>query len=147
MITIFKIFERYSDERYMFGRDMFFIDDVMRYLDVDVDIMNMDEQTELKSPYNVNVIDFFKEILMNKTIIFQSKNTTLDDPIIKGKVEDVDKFAYKDEFWIKVNLSEPQKAYFLIKNNAIVTIYDYDADNKPLHKLVKLKKEAKKYNI
>jgi len=36
---------------------------------------------------------------------------------------------------------------FLIKNNSIVTIYDYDADNKPLHKLVKLKKETEKYNI
>ena len=66
----------------------------------------------------------------------------------------------KDEFWIKVRLEKPKFKYedswyncrhesdeYLIKNNSLVSIYNYDADTKPLHKLVKLKKTSEKFNI
>jgi len=163
MITKFKIFEGIEiwPNGYMLGEDQFFINDVIEYLGVDVDIMTMDESTELKSPYNVNVVDFIKEIILNKTIIFQCKDAILKDSTLKSKVIDVGIFLYKGEFWIKVKLKKPKFKYednwyncrhendkeYLMKNNSIITIYDYDADNKPLHKLVKLKKSAEKYNI
>ena len=91
---------------------------------------------------------------------------------MKGKVQDVGHFSYKNEFYIKVALVntevmvndyyfkkyddkvgnsvisiDKENDWFLIKNNSIVTIYDYDAEDKPLHKEVKLKKKAEKYNL
>jgi hypothetical protein len=163
MITNFKVFENVGiwPNGYMLGEDQFFINDVMEYLGVDVDIMTIDENTELESPYFVNVIDFIKEIILDKTIIFQCKDAIMKDPTLNGEVINVDTFFYKDEFWFKVKLKKPKYKYdnkwyncrhpndkeYLMKNNSIITISDYDANSKPLHKLVELKKRAKKYNI
>jgi len=83
MITKFKIFEQSSNlnnqifenvkNDYMLGKDQFFINDVMKYLDIDVDTMIMDEKTELKSKYNIDVIDFIKEILLKKLLYFKMR--------------------------------------------------------------------------
>ncbi len=157
MITKFKIFEG-IENGYMLGKDQFFINDVMEYLVVDTFVM---DQSIPETPYKINVMDFFKEILLNKKIIFQSENKIQNYPIIKGKVTAVGYFSYKNEFFIKVKLKKPKFKYednwynckhevdkeYLMKNNSMITIYDYDADNKPLHKLVELKKRAEKYNI
>lgn len=163
MITNFKIFEKIILNDYMFGRDIFFINGVVEYLKADSDIM---DESMPESPYVDNIIDFFKEILMNKTIIFESEDKNKNYPTIKGTVEDVGSFSYKGEFYVKVKLNEPKilihseikkdnyvdypdnlKEWFLIRNNYVVHIYDYDADTKPLHELVKLKKKTEKYNI
>jgi len=160
MITKFKIFEG-VENNYMLGKDQFFINDVIKYLGVSLDSEEFDEDYTLESIYNINVINFFKEILINKTIIFKNINKLINNPIIKGKVKDVDCLYYKDDFYINVTLSNIQilsgEKYidftplsdksFLVDSDSIVSIYDYDADTKPLHKEVKFKKKVEKYNI
>lgn len=155
-----------NSKNYLYNKDMLTISDVMKYLGVDT--MLMDEESKLESRYNVDVIEFFKEIFMNKTIIFQDINRFNKDRTIKGKVNDVGVFSYK-EAYIKVEILDPKEKeknskniwfpipqkygdnnddnWFLIHNNSFISIYDYDADTKPLHKEVKLKKEGEKYNL
>ena len=161
MITKFKIFENLAITypRYMLSKDMFFINDVIKYLGVELN--NFDDEYVPESIYNINVINFFKEILMDKPIIFKSVDRIFNYPYMKGEVTDVGGFAYKDEFYIKVKLKNTEikidkifldrdddnNQWFLMSNNTITSIYDYDADNKPLHEEVKLKKNAEKYNI
>lgn len=164
IITI-KLFEDF--ENYIYNSDMFMIYDVMNYLGVNTPgrFIMMDEESELKSIYNVDVIDFFKEIIMNKTILFQDINRFDKNRTIKGEVNDVAMFSYKDDSYIKVEILSPKVKnigdiafkdityektidnWFLIKNNNMISIYDYDADNKPLHQKVKLEKEGEKYNL
>lgn len=159
MITNFKIFEKYTNNWYMFpGNNMFFINDIMKYLKADSDVM---DQSIPESPYIDNIMEFFDEVLMNKSIIFQSENKIFKHPTVKGKITEVDYFSYKDEFFVKVKLENPKiqknkefidydntnDEWFLIKNNTAILIDGYDADTKPLHKMVKLKKETEKYNI
>jgi len=156
MITRFKIFENVKNG-YMLGKDLFFINDVMKYLKVDTFVM---DQSMPESPYVDNIMNFFKEIFMNKKIIFKSVDKPFSHTTIKGTVKKIGRFSYKDEFYIKVKLKDTQTKtdrifldyenkdeWFLIQNNCIISIYDYDADTKPLHKEVEFKKEAEKYNL
>lgn len=152
-----KIFENFS--YYMYGNDILMINNIYDYLGMDTWIM---DESIPDSIYNIDVMKFFEEIFMNKNIIFQSINKILSYPTIKGTVVDIDHFSYKMGFYIKVKLKNSQiminnqfvdyketddDDWFLIKNNNIVTISDYDAKDKPLHKEVKLKKKAEKYNL
>lgn len=144
-------------DAYMYGEDLLSINNIMNYLGVyDID----DEESKIESVYDVDVIGFLKEIFMNKIIIFTSQNALEGDPTIKGKVKEVKIFPYKDEFFVEVKLLNPEikridhfekignkyKSY-LMKNNHIIAMYEYDADTKPLHKEVKMKKLAEKYNL
>ena len=142
-----KKFEEYPND----GTKYLFIGEIMEYLNVDNDRIE-DESYIPKSPYDVNVIDFFKELLLNKNISFEYVNKIKNNPRINGVVRDVAYYAYKDELYIKVNLyarskNEVDTEDYLISNDAMVSIDDYDANTKPLHKEVKMKKEAEKYNI
>jgi len=140
-----KLFERFR-ESYMRGKDMLFITDVLDYLGVDDNVM-YDESYVPESAYGVNVIDFLKEIFLGKQIIFDS----ISPPTKKsGVVEDVGYYVYKDVLYIEVKVINTQENYndwFFIKNNYLVFIYGYDADTKPLHKEVEMKKKAEKYNL
>ena len=163
-----KLFEKFRDT-YMYGNSQFHIIDVYEYLGIDEFVM---DESVPESIYDIDVIEFFKEIFMNKNIIFKSLNRIVNNPTMKGKVQDVGHFSYKNEFYIKVKLVntevmvndyyfkkydgkvgnsvisiDKENDWFLIKNNSIVTINKNDAEDKPLHKEVKLKKKAEKYNL
>lgn len=145
-----KKFEEYDPE-HINGSKHFFIGEIMEYLNVDNDSIE-DESYLPESPYGIDVMDFFKEILLNKNIQFGSVNRIKDNPTIDGVVKNIDHYSYKDEFYIKVKLyakseDEIDEDDYLISNDVIVRVDDYDADTKSLHKEVKLKKEAEKYNI
>jgi hypothetical protein len=112
-----------------------------------------------KSKYDIDIVEYFKEIFIGKYIDFRSINRIKGDPRLEGVVLDVDQFSYQDEFYIKVKLSDD---WHIIKSDSglrigiggsgvpgdnNIFIKDYDADSKPLHKEVKLKKNAEIYNL
>jgi hypothetical protein len=134
-----KLFEYYR-ESYIRNKDMFFSSDIFDYLGV-YDKMMYDENNVPESAYNVDVIDFLKEIFLNKKIIFDPVNNLNN---ISGTVTDVTYFVYKD-LYIKVKMKDENE--YLIDNNRLAFIFDYDADTKPLHKEVEMKKKAEKYNL
>ena len=149
-----KLFEERIKSRttYMFGNDMFFVSDVMKYLKVDT--LPLDENYKPTSIYDVDVIDFFKEILIDKVIIFSPIDGrgpgTKESITITDKVEDVIYFAYKDDVYIQVKISTPvynDESWYLLKNHEAIFVKDYDADIKPLHKTVAMKKLAEQYNL
>lgn len=116
----------------------FMPDDVFDYLGISYPYNNM------KGLYSVNVVEFLREILLNKIISF--KEQSLDGKYYNyAKVKKVGIYKYKD-IYIKV-LTNKDDEWKLITPGSIVVVHDYDADDKPLHKEVRLKKEAKKYNI
>lgn len=148
-----KLFEEIIRKRtYMLGNDMLFINDVMSYLDVD--IMPLDEGYKPESPYGVDVMDFFREIFVDKVVLFIPVNNTKKDrsPVphrllsLKNKVKSVKYFAYKDEVYIQVKFYYDE-FWYLMPNGSGIFVEDYDADTKPLHKEVEMKKVAEKYNI
>lgn len=109
-------------------------------VDVDYDDKNIDDDWICK--YDIDVINFLKEIFLGKEVTFYSKNDKWFD---KEKICDVKLFAYKDEVYINVKLETDD--WKIICNNHITSVYDYDASNKPEHlKLARLKK-IEKYNI
>lgn len=149
-IKKFESYEVFTSKAYG-GSKYLFIGEIMEYLNVDNDRIE-DESYFPKSPYDINVIDFFKEIFLNKNINFESVNKIEGYPRIDGIVKSVDHYAYKDEFYIKINLyakskDEKDDEDYLISNDSMFSVDDYDAYTKPLHKEVELKKEAEKYNI
>jgi len=143
-----KIYENYVESTivYGYGRDLFFISKVLDYLGVDLDNHLI---TPLSNPYDVNAIDFIKEILMNKKCVFTSRDAIRYNPSIYGIILDVIEFYfYKMNYFLKVKaVVDGEIDEFFIDPFIIIKIYDYDADKKPLHKEVKLKKEVEKYNL
>jgi hypothetical protein len=135
------------------------INNIINYLDVDVQYPE-DSVVIPVSRYNIDVIEYFKEIFLNKIVSFKSVDALArpeKNPKIKGLVIDVNQLAYQDEFYIRVkikdkfkNLGYPKEfedGWFLINNEYDVWVYNYDADTKPLHEEVELKRVALKYNI
>jgi len=130
------------------------IENIMSYLGVEIQYPE-DSVVIPVSKYNIDVIEYFKEIFMGKIITFRSVDALAKPekhPKVKGFIENVDQLAYQDEFYIRVKISGEFKPFqydgwFLINNLYDVYVYDYDADTKPLHKEVELKKEAEKYNL
>jgi hypothetical protein len=118
--------------------------DLLEIIGVDVDYYDKNPNEDWICEYNINVIEFLKEIFLNKNITFFSKNKNDENRYIKETVEDVNLFAYKEELYIFVKINSSWK---IIDNNKITIIYDYDALDKPEHKLLKILKKAKKYNI
>lgn len=96
--------------------------------------------------YDIDVIKFLKEIFLEKEITFYAMN---ENWIKKEKIYDVNLFTYKDEVYITVKvITENEKNdWKIIHNSSIVTVYDYDALNKPEHQKLKQLKKAEKYNI
>ena len=94
-----------------------------------------------------------REIFVDKNVVFLSINKPEGDPTLDGKIKDVDFYFYKDEFFIKLKFETKVKVYLrkndwhLVNNGVAIIVYDYDADTKPLHKEVELRKEAERYNI
>jgi len=152
-----KKFEQYLDSNYSNyiieknnNHVLFFMEDIMDYLKVFTQqAVNFGEK--LTNAYNINLIDFLKEIFLHKRIEFISVDKIAENPLIKGKVEDIDEFGYQDEFYITFKLYG-KKNWYLVdtegrNNDNVVKVYKYDAEDKPLHKEVRLKKEVEKYNL
>jgi len=116
------------------------------------------------SEYDIDVIEYFKEIFLGKMVKFQCIDRLRGNPWVEGVIEDVDQLLYQDEFFIRVKVSKTKddrewheksvefelsflKNWYLMANYSPVIVYDYDVDNKPLHKELELKKEAEKYNL
>lgn len=118
-----------------------YISRIFFYLDVHY---KQFEEPGLYSKYDIDVIDFMKEIFLDKYIIFKSVNKPKDDPIVKGIVENIDFYQYKDEVPIEFQINGD---LHLVKYAFPIIVKDYDAEQKPLHKEVELKKQAEKYNL
>lgn len=131
-------------ENYMYGDDQLYINDIMVYLGVDT--TPQDEKYVPTSVYGIDVIGYFKEVFLDKYIIFNSVNSLKNDPVTFGVVEDVDYYSYKDTVYITVKLYGDSDSY-LIQNNYATFVKKYDADTKPLHKEAEMKKMSYKYNI
>ncbi len=147
MLTKFNLFENNikNNENYMIGHDIFFMSDLYNYLSLDfVRHYNNEVYITPENYYNINIIQFVKEIILDKYIIFDSVNKPQNNPTIKGVVEDVDHFTYNESFFIKVKI---KNKWYLVSNNTAIIISNYDGYLKPLHKEVELKKEAEKYNL
>lgn len=137
------------DIEYGYGRDLFFLTNVLDYLGTYFDIKYFPA-----NHYNIDAIKFIKEILLDKRILFTSVDATKNNPTINGIVRKVIEFyLYKMDYYLKVDV-EVNKGddkivvdTYLINPEKIISIYDYDADKKPLHKEMKMKKEAEKYNL
>jgi hypothetical protein len=121
------------------------IDDIMDYLYVKYEI-NDYGNFEFTNRYNIDFIDFLKEIFLEKEIEFKSINKITSNPYIKGKVKDISEYGYKDELFIQFKIYD-KKNWHLAESVIRIYIQNYDAENKPLHKEVELKKEAEKYNL
>jgi hypothetical protein len=155
MITRFKLFEKnHWEDNYLLGTtfayDIFAkyttsIYTILNYLHSDLD-WDKDNFKGIYCPYNIDVIEFLKEIFVDKKITFRSVNKPDSNPILTGKVIDIYYYLYHDdEFYISVRFDNYEE--HLIQGNKIIVIEDYDAENKPLHLEVKMKKQAEKYNI
>ena len=139
-----KTFEYYEPDKYINNEDIITINiyDILHYLDVEID-ENLDEDHPPKSKYDVDIVEFLKEILLNENISFKSVNTPEQNPMKSGIVKDVKLFAYKDELYVEVKINND---WIIIDNSSSFIVY-YNAENKTLHQEVKMKKKAEKYNL
>lgn len=114
--------------------------DLLKFIGLDTEkYYNGDEV--LDNPYNINIIDYLKEIFLNKRISFkclESNGRWLD-----GIAKDVKLYLYKE---IYINLKIDDR-WFTMHNNYICTIIDYDADSKPIHKELEIKKDGDLFNL
>lgn len=108
---------------------------------------NYDDYPIVKNLYDIDVIEYFKEILLDKNVTFKSVNKPERNPYLTGVVVDVDAFVYQDEVFITVKLNNKKNNWNIVNMINNITIQDYDADDKPIHKKVKMKKETDKYNL
>lgn len=158
-IKTFEIYDQDNEQIRKFIPDLgdnqiMTIQNIMDYLRVEI-LYPEDSIVIPVSKYDIDVIEYFKEIFMGKIIKFKSIDKPEKHPLVKGIVKDVDQLAYQDEFFIRVELTNENidskgnivHGWFLINNEYDVWVYNYDADTKPLHKEVELKKEAEKYNL
>lgn len=117
-----------------------FAKDLLEIIGIDYDYDN-NLNTIWICKYDIDVIKILKEIFLGKEITFYAMN---EKWINKEKIYDVDLFVYKDEVYITVKVENDWK---LIHNSSIVTVYNYDASNKPEHQKLKRLKKIEKYNI
>ena len=159
-----KKYESNIKDTYIIGNDSLFISDVMDYLKVSFKykshpIITPRYQTLTPySKYDINVIDFFKEIFIGKNIIAKIFLTSDDidnnmfAPIentghfVRGIVEDIDKTTIDNQLYLTFKLSS-QKDRVTIDNNTLIFVWPYDAKDKPLHTQVSILKETEKYNL
>jgi hypothetical protein len=131
-----------NDQLDYLNQTRFAIDGVLNYLGVEI------KDGKPVSKYNVDVVDFFKEIFLDKNIVFLSVNAPEGHPYVSGKVKDVSYYVYHlDEFFITVKFYNDEDEQIMINNRGTVMLDGYDADKKPLHKEVEMKKEAENYNL
>lgn len=144
-----KYIKHFEDDFYENNRDMISIKNIFNYLDIPMfsPFLDADQNNKIETKYNVNVIDYLKEIFLNKKVTFKSINKLENNPIKKGVVEDIKFFFYQDEIYIKFKI----KGEWIIVSDEMPVYLGastkYDADDKPLHKKVKIAKEAEKYNL
>jgi hypothetical protein len=142
MITLFKEYKKFNPpDFYTDDKSLISIENVLVYLGVDT--FDMDQDHPAKSIYGVDIVDFFKEIFLNKYVRFRCVNKTEKDTIISGEVLNIELFAYQDELFIEFVTNRG----YIVSNFEAVKIEDYDAEDKPLHQEVKRKKMGEKYNI
>lgn len=93
--------------------------------------------------YDINIQVFMNEVFLGKNIEFTSLDKINGNKDIKCKVKEVSTWYYK-ELYIIVNDGTDDN---VIKPDSIIRIFDYDAEDKPLHKDIKIKQKAYKYNL
>jgi hypothetical protein len=123
-----------------------FAKDLLEIIEVDVDYDDKNIDVDWICKYDIDVIKFLKEIFLEKEITFYAKN---ENWFNKVKIYDVNLFVYKDEVYITVKINEitEKNDWKIIQNSSIVTVYNYDALNKPEHQKLKQLKKAEKYNL
>jgi len=143
--TFETVFTNYKNNEYLTGNrgefesESLITQDLLEIIGVEIDPNN-----DWICKYNIDVIEFLKEIFLGKKITFYSKNYNNAKWYTKVIVDDIKLFVYKDNIYISVKINNDWK---LIDPNYSTNIYDYDASDKPEHKLLKILKKAKKYNI
>lgn len=119
---------------------------IFNYLKLDLTFLD-EEKMKMSNNYNVDVLDFLNEILLNKYILFNRKDKTRNDPITTGIVESVIGFyGYNYDVYFLIKLKNIEEE-LLIDIETIIRLKNYDAYNKPLHKKVKIQKDAEIYNL
>lgn len=133
-------------EKFNTNKNEIYISDVFDYLDVPMfkPFLDVDQNNKLESKYDVDIIEFLKEIFLDKRVQFKSINKLKNNPIVTGRVENVKLFYYQDEVYVQFKIYDD---WILVSNDVFVYLPKYDADDKPLHKKVKIAKDAEKYNI
>lgn len=124
-----------------------FLSDVLEYLNINRKLVQGTGELILtKSKYEVNLIDFLKEIFLNKLVEFKSVNKKEYNPIIIKKIKNI-LGTYSYSYDIYLNIMCDDNNLYIIDIDSLNKIYNYDAYKKPLHKEVKFKKETEKYNL
>lgn len=149
-----KYIKHFEDDFYENNRDMISIKNIFDYLDIPMfsPFLDADQNNKIETKYNVNVIDYLKEIFLTKKVTFKSVNKPENNPIKKGVVEDIKFFFYQDEIYIQFKIESRLEIskWYIVSDEMPVYLgasTKYDADDKSLHKKVKIAKEAEKYNL
>jgi hypothetical protein len=144
------LYNGYKDDRYLIGNvsgnnfENLITKDLLDIIGVEIDYNDKNSNEDWFCEYNINVINFLKEIFLNKKITFYSK-TKMGDKWCSDKiVNDIKLFVYKDDIYINIKIDDKWE---IIANDRITRIYDYDASDKPEHKKLKIIRKGKKYNI
>jgi len=126
---------------------------VMKYLKIEKD----NNFNKYNNEYNVNIIDFLKEIFLDKYISFNCIPVKKDSKNkIKGIVKDIKIFEPNNtNFYIEINIHDILKrekdTWYLMQYFPIISVYNYNANNKSLHQKIKIRKElykeTQKYNL
>lgn len=119
--------------------------DILSFIGLNIErYYNGDENDILYNPYHINPIEFLREIFIGKDISFLSVKNDSEDGWIGGIVQDVNIYAYKD-LYIQIKVDDK---WSLMGNNNIANIMsNYDANTKPTHKELEIKKEGELFNL
>jgi hypothetical protein len=121
--------------------------DILSFIGLNIEkYYNGDENDILYNPYHIDPIEFLREIFIGKEILFLSIKNDYSHPEnswIRGIVQDVNIYAYKD-LYIQIKVDDK---WNLIDNNNISNISDYDANTKPTHKELEIKKDGELFNL
>ena len=120
---------------------------VLDYLNINSELgQSTGEIILTESNYKVNLIDFLKEIFLNKIVEFKTINKKEYNPIIIKKIKNIiGTYSYSYDIYLNIMCDDDN--IYIIDIDHINKIYNYDAYKKPLHNEVKFKKEAEKYNL
>lgn len=118
--------------------------DILKYLKLDTDLYYNGDETKYKdNPYHVDADDFIREIFVGKKVTCAYINNNIGNGWVEGIVQDVGIYAYR-ELYIKLKIDDK---WHIVNNSNIISLEDYDADNKPLHQEIKIAKQASIFNI
>jgi len=96
-----------------------------------------------ESIYDIDTIKYLKEIYLNKKVNFNDEiRNEWKTEIVKDV--NLDYWLERDTIYILIKVNDHWNR---INDKHFNVVYDYDAENKPEHKKLKIIKDSKKYNL